>query len=561
MYRYIQDRNMEFEKANFDEPDYFKRCNLPVLFVCDAEGNVVWGRVFDLETMNTTTLASLPQDKFPETHTLRQSTTEDGSVVGIMLTERGPMMVCSRQIVKSNLEGPAVGRIIFGRFLDAAALEQLSAQTSVKFATWSEGELPDEARAEVSALKTSPKEAIIRDGNSDALAVYRLVPGVRDEDSLVLRSSVPRDITAAGKTTMTFGRLSMIGAAGFTLLLLVTFLQTRIVGPLTRLTRHATNVSATADLTSKLDMDRNDEIGTLANEFNLMIGRLAESQASLARASRQAGMAEVADSVLHNVGNALNNVAVTAGVMRQTLAGSRAAGFSKVAALLRQHENDLAAFLTTDQKGAQIPRYLIKAADDLSQERDALTAETVRLEASLQHIQEIIRAQQSVASGPATHEPAMLSTLLSQVRMLVSPSYQRHGITLTINSPEDIRVALDSGKLQQILVNLLTNAKQAMEHCEPSRRAVSVTCGCGDGDRFWIEVRDRGAGMLPEAKENLFKQGFTTRKDGHGLGLHYCAVSARQMGGSITADSDGQDMGAVFRLELPRVTALQRAAA
>jgi nitrogen-specific signal transduction histidine kinase len=67
-----------------------------------------------------------------------------------------------------------------------------------------------------------------------------------------------------------------------------------------------------------------------------------------------------------------------------------------------------------------------------------------------------------------------------------------------------------------------------------------------------IEVRDTGTGFTPEIHERLFGQGFTTRKEGSGLGLHYCVNVIREMGGDITAHSEGPGTGATFRITIPR---------
>ena len=562
MYRYVQDKNENFESNNLVVVDFYSRSNLPVLYVYDTQGNVVWGKSFDLETMNEVPVSLLPQTGAGPDNPLFRPNIDAGEVRGIILTEHGPMMVSSRPIVKSDLSGPPMGRLIFGRYINAAVLDKIAGQTSVQMQTWTmKDALPADVLPTITSLQAEPSTPLIAEAGRDTLHVFRLFPGVRPDDALLLRADVPRDITAHGASTINFGRWSMFAAAVGMMVLLLVVMNSRVGRPLARLTGHATSVGATGDLTVRLRSQRTDEIGLLSGAFDRMVERLAESQASLSRASRQAGMADVASSVLHNVGNALNSAVVTSGVMRRAIADSRVTSLVKVTGLLKDHSADLPAFLTTDPKGSQVPAYLIKAADELAQERSSLAGEADRLDQSLQHIQDIIRSQQAHAAAPEVVEPVLLSHVLSQVRTLVSPSLERHAITLEVSLAADLTLRVDRSRLEQVLVNLLTNAKQAVIAHEGPHRSVQLAVGAATPGHIWIEVRDQGAGFSAHDRASFFTQGFTTRQDGHGLGLHYCAVTMAQMGGTIDATSPGPGQGATFRIEVPIQPADRRLAA
>jgi C4-dicarboxylate-specific signal transduction histidine kinase len=129
----------------------------------------------------------------------------------------------------------------------------------------------------------------------------------------------------------------------------------------------------------------------------------------------------------------------------------------------------------------------------------------------------------------------------------------RHRVAV-IREFEDVPpINVEKHKILQILVNLIRNAKYA---CQDSGRldpkmTVRVTNGAG---RIKISVIDNGIGIPPENMIRIFNHGFTTRKDGHGFGLHSGALSAKEMGGSLTVQSDGVGKGAMFILELPYAT-------
>jgi signal transduction histidine kinase len=109
---------------------------------------------------------------------------------------------------------------------------------------------------------------------------------------------------------------------------------------------------------------------------------------------------------------------------------------------------------------------------------------------------------------------------------------------------------VEKHKILQILVNLLRNAKYACDDSERADKRLTVRVANG-GSRIKVSVIDNGVGIAPENLTRIFNYGFTTRKGGHGFGLHGGALAAKEMGGSLTAHSDGPGQGAEFTLELP----------
>jgi two-component system, NtrC family, sensor kinase len=103
----------------------------------------------------------------------------------------------------------------------------------------------------------------------------------------------------------------------------------------------------------------------------------------------------------------------------------------------------------------------------------------------------------------------------------------------------------------QILVNLISNASHALENAPGEANQITLTVDAAGGSNLRVSVRDEGEGIPAQNLTRIFAHGFTTRKSGHGFGLHSCALAARQMGGTLTAHSDGPGRGATFTLELP----------
>jgi PAS domain S-box-containing protein len=282
--------------------------------------------------------------------------------------------------------------------------------------------------------------------------------------------------------------------------------------------------------------------------------RLAEEElervhGQLLTASRQAGMAEVATNVLHNVGNVLNSVNVTASLVTERISKSKCSGVSRLSALLSQHASDLAGFLTGTQ-GRHLPAYLQELGTELVAERDAAVAELSALRGNVEHIKEIVAMQQNYARRGGVTDTFDIHTLVEDSLRMNEGAFSRHGVRLIRDFQPVPEVTVDKHKVLQILVNLIRNAKYACDERTDGDRQVTVRVRAADG-KLLIAVIDTGVGIAPQNLERIFNHGFTTRKDGHGFGLHSSALAARELGGTLQAESDGPGHGATFLLTLP----------
>ncbi|QRO02025.1 AAA family ATPase [Archangium violaceum] len=291
----------------------------------------------------------------------------------------------------------------------------------------------------------------------------------------------------------------------------------------------------------------NDDLEKRVEERTL---ELKQTQARLVNSARGAGMAEVAANVLHNVGNVLTSAVINLQTMVETVNASRMGRIKQVGDLLEANLGGLADFLTRDPRGTQLPGYLSALGDELLREQKALQDSMAAMGKHIEHIRAIVQIQQTYARNTLVLEECDLPLLINDALSIQLPSLQRHGITITRELPPLPRMQLDKHKVVQILVNLISNAKNAMLALPSQQRHLHVRLEA-DGNRARIQVVDNGMGIAPELRERLFSQGFTTREGGHGLGLHSSALAAKMLGGNLTLESEGPGKGATATLELP----------
>jgi signal transduction histidine kinase len=218
--------------------------------------------------------------------------------------------------------------------------------------------------------------------------------------------------------------------------------------------------------------------------------------------------------------------------------------------MLQEHAHDLGAFITSDAKGKLVPDYLAKLSENLLAEQEATIGELNSLRGNVEHINEIVSMQQNYASVGGVKEIINVVNLVEDCLRINEGALSRHHVKVVREFENVPPMNVDKHKLLQILVNLVRNAKYACQESERVDKQMTVRVANGDG-RIKISVIDNGVGIPPENLTRIFNHGFTTRKDGHGFGLHSGALAAKEIGGSLNVHSDGPGQGAAFTLELP----------
>ncbi len=366
--------------------------------------------------------------------------------------------------------------------------------------------------------------------------------------------------------------ISVLGTSVLVAALVSVKLERFISEPIHNLAETARGIASRGDYSLRARKSAEDEIGEFADSFNHMLNQIESRDLSLRHeiaervraeqelqrvdqqlmdASRHAGMAEVATGVLHNVGNVLNSVNVSATLISEKLGIARTEKLEKAARLLLEHNGSLAEFLTHDPKGKLLPGYLVDAAHHLSNERLGAQEELTLLARNIEHIKEIVSMQQSYASVSGVIEILDLATLIDDAVQMNSGAFDRHGVTLRRDYEPVPPVPVDQHKVLQILINIMRNAKYALDEADPSEKRLTISLRKTDEPAIEIAIADNGVGITEDNLTKVFMHGFTTRKNGHGFGLHSGALAAQQMGGRLTAQSLGLGHGATFTLTLP----------
>jgi two-component system sensor kinase FixL len=275
-----------------------------------------------------------------------------------------------------------------------------------------------------------------------------------------------------------------------------------------------------------------------------------ELNRKLVIASRQAGKAEIATNVLHNVGNVLNGVSVSASLVRDRARASRVGSLRQIADMLRAQQQDLVHFFTADDRGKQLPRYVEKLVEHLSAERDATLNDLQVLGKNVDHIRHIINLQQRDAGISRMMEQVALVELIEDAIRINATNLEQTNIEIVREFVDVQPIMTDKHKVLQILVNLVSNARTALVESSTTDRRLVLRLEMTEG-QMRLQVRDNGVGISVENLKRIFQHGFTTRKDGHGFGLHSGSLAAQELGGRLIVESEGLGRGATFTLLLP----------
>jgi len=300
-----------------------------------------------------------------------------------------------------------------------------------------------------------------------------------------------------------------------------------------------------------VNLERTVAQRTAALQHSLEQQRAMQEQ--LVAASRRSGMADVATSVLHNLGNALNSVNVSVNLLEGAVRESRLAGLTRVVHRIcgTQATSDGAGFFTDDARARRLPDYLTASTAQLEVERGAIAAELASLRGHVEHIKLVVETQQPHAHAPPANELTSLAAVLDEA---ATASLERHpdrGVELERTYEPVPDIAIDRHKLLEIVASLLDNAWDALDRVAASLGRIRLRLHPVADHRVAIEVEDTGCGIPPENLTRIFHHGFTTSPGRHGFGLHASACATSELGGTLTAASDGPGRGARFTLTLP----------
>ncbi|WP_419418891.1 ATP-binding protein [Legionella sp. D16C41] len=333
------------------------------------------------------------------------------------------------------------------------------------------------------------------------------------------------------------------------------FLAKIISNPLIRLSQFAKNIDY-ENLKPLLPILSQDEIGELQEHLNRMLLKLDKAKTILVETSRSAGVAEMATSILHNVGNVLNSINTSVALLIETNQQSSIDKLPNLLDLLEKNINNLNYFLAYDERGKVAIPYFKKLIEKLENEKIKRQEELKNLDQNLNHVTQLIMTQQeSNRPGVSLREKVEVIELIEDILPLFANQLRRNKIDIERQFTRLPTFLSVKNKIQQILINLVKNAidSLAISHQKEKRLVIRLEL---DKEKNWLEViiKDNGVGIAKEDLQKIFTFGFTTKPHGHGYGLHNCALLAIELDGELQVESKGINQGATFKLILPLKT-------
>ena len=310
-------------------------------------------------------------------------------------------------------------------------------------------------------------------------------------------------------------------------------------------------------LTTKMPLRNDDDkiIGTFGISRDITAQKeaelaLEESNRKLIDASRRAGMAEIAINILHNIGNVLNSLNVSSSTSIKLAESQKHERLTKVADLLEENASE-PHFLSKNPKGQKIAPYLRKLGDQMGESQSLILEELKALSNHVDHIKHILKTQQNYAEPTELLQHFELSEVIQDAIQINRDGLRRHQVELETDFECNPVIESDKHRVLQILVNVIRNGKYACDEGNQAMKQITIQSRLTENNVAEIAIMDNGIGIPEENLDSIFKHGFTTRDEGNGYGLHSSANLATEIGGKLTAASDGQYKGATFTLTIP----------
>jgi sensor domain CHASE-containing protein len=532
-YRFVQDHNPEFIAANISNIA-LRELNANALIIVDDGGRFVQAKDLDLQSdqplkLDLTTHDALPAD-FPWQANLRGGK----AARGLLPTNKGILMLAAAPVLDGAGRGPSRGLVMIGRLLSPTVVRHIGAQAQAELAMLAPEEV---AGQELVETDTQTR-------------VYRAFGDVYGHPIMTLRVDVPRRITARGQAAVAYASGCLMAAAVIVLILLVMVLNRAILRPLALLTNYAVALGKDRDLTTRLDLKRRDEFGVLGREFDRMVERVAESRTQLVDQSFQAGFAELAKGVLHNLGNAMTPISVRLASLFDRLREAPAEDAEQAVAEMRGR-------VTDPQRAADLEQFVRLACGDLAGTVQAAREDVAVITRQTTVIQTMLAEQLRSARNEAVIEPVRLTELVAQSLEIVPDSCRQRLLVAaddTLRRVGVVRVARTV--LRLTLQNLIINAADAVRDAGKEKGILRVSAEivhAAEGQQLHLQCEDDGIGIPAQNLERVFEKGFSTKspETNHGIGLHWCANAVGALGGRIWAASDGPGCGASLHLLVP----------
>lgn len=472
-----------------------------------------------------------------------------GGAWDIRTVEGDPMVLYARPVLDSSEAKPPAGMIVMGRFLSRKKVSEMAKAIGVNFSLDNIenlkrklGTLPAPGLVGSFAYCAPPTE------HAEVVSI-RNVTGDDGRTRFGIFCRTRPTILHDGVHTVNQSIGYMVCFSLFSSLLGLVLIKLLVTNPLALLSAQVSEIGdgKSRNLSDTL-IQRNDEIGLVSQFFQTAFDRLEIAQLSLVKASHEAGMASVAREVLHNAGNVFNSIKVAIGQLHSIASNSKLPRLQESLDLLQANQGSLDRYTSEDPKGAKLLPFMAVLSDRLVSDHKKSLDELNDLSASVAHMGEVIQAQHSFASQSTELEEVFLAPLVEESARIVQKSLQHHGVKLELSLEPEVKASCIPPLFIRVIVNLLTNAKDAVQCRESGAKLIKVRMTEMKDGSVSLLIQDNGEGIEDHDAAKIFANGFTTKPNGSGYGLHYCANTLREMGWSIRMESAGPGTGASFIL-------------
>jgi two-component system, NtrC family, sensor kinase len=543
-YQFVEDHNEAYRKANLND-QAMESLKANILFILNTKQQPIWGKMYDLvnetditppESMEQFLVSPVVALTEPESH-----------AEGCLVTSLGPMLISVKPILKSNGDGPVRGALLLGRFLNTSTIAEQT-RINLKVTVLGDQSLGPEKAAIAVELGSTGKTIILDD--EDTNHVYHALSDIYGKPALLLEVNAPKTISARGRTAIRFAMLSLLGAGLAIMGVLIIGLRRMMLHPLQKLTDHAVSLGRNDNLSARLSLNRRDELGSLAREFDRMVERLAEARKALVEQSYHSGVSEMASGVLHNIGNAITPLTVKLSTLKEKLQQAPATEIGTAV-------TELADPATPVDRRADLNKFLELAGLELADLVKFIIGELDKISNHVGHIQQVLADQQRFSRAQRVVETLDLWALISYtVELLPEP------VLKTIKVEQDPSLGQVGGvksaliALQQVINNLLINASESIFEKRLNGFTGHIRIYASeevlDGSPMvHLCIEDNGIGIPPAKLSKIFDRGFSTKERGSGMGLHWSANTVAALKGRLYAENKGEGVGAVFHLLLP----------
>jgi len=545
IYEYVAGRNPGFKKSNLNRPT-LTNLGLDAMAVYELGGRLKWSQLlFNGDELPLEDLGLLGGDD-PAAHLLTSHALADGGTVGIVNTALGPMIISSQPILRSDDSGPIAGAVVMAQFLNEERLARLQGRTEVDM-SWVlvENYVIDEER-ELSDIAISELPVRI---SEDVVTNCIVLADILGDPYLLVSAKTPRTITSLGQKTVSAGVLFLATAGLLLVTVLWWFMKGTIIRPIQELTGHMDKIRKSGDLSDKLNLKSDDEIGLLADQYDKLNSEVHETRAALLHQSFKAGKADTAAEVLHNIRNAMTpmiNGLDRIGKVFKVTDGLH----------VKQAVEQLSDADCDPGKASKYVQYLDASFDRIAAVHADAMDDLKVVASQARQVEGILSDQEKFTNVAPVAENLVIDEVIEEAAMVIPR-----------DAPTAIDVEVDDGLtayrvhahrvgLLQVLGNLILNAYESIERAKSANGRISLSAKntvVDDTEMVQLTVRDNGTGFEEDVRNRIFQRGFTSKSKGDttGLGLHWCANAVASMGGRIFADSEGEGRGAEFHVLLP----------